>query len=1081
MYLGGEARGDSIGANVTQHVNLDYLSVAHEGFFDAIQELLSAAAPHFGLFVLNATTVRLLAGTGDDQQSLSVDGRYRWRSTNFDRAHPGGAAGTYDVFVTATDNDFTGAPADIDAATDYSFGLDIQASGSTPSTPLHRKVAEVDWDGAGITALRQTVGDRDDTAMLTPTADQSFLVPLEARGAAGQTAPLFRARTSTLADRVTISNAGQLALPVTGATGGLLLGGDVNVYRLAANLLSTDDSLAISSTAVSPLAGAAQGIYLNTTGGQDWVGVNATTSLLRVYGGVGLTNPHLVVRSDGRLTWGDGTAQDTVLYRSAADVLKTDDAFEALRVRVSSPDSAATPGHSWLGDADTGMYNPAADTLVFATAATQRFRVSSTGQFMFGASTSQTFPLEHQAIAGLAQGGVGLGHGRLVSTDAVGVDVGYGLLLGGASAAAGTLTSFAAIRGAKENVTDANTAGNLTFFTRVAAGNLTERMRITSTGDVIFTAGANVVRFIDTTAADNVFTRTMSGWELVVGTQGTANKYGRPMKWMTQDADFTTETPKFLAYIVQRATEGYTADTAGGSALDFGVTPNAPGATNIPVQGMTLLPAGLSLGTAQPTTISARLLFPQGTTVADGIQFGTDANNVKLYRSANNTLKTDDIFETQRFESVSTTGSVAASFRAIQPAAQNVITNRLLTADAQGVWSILGSGEFQWGAGGASVRDTNLYRISAGVLATDNTFRVRMNGNGINALTRTMRGLELSATEMDATTQKYDSAIKWMSTDAQLTTENPKFLAGIVGRATEAYSANTSGGMGIDFAVTANAPGTASVPAVAMSLLPGGLVLGSSIPTTTPARLLLPQGTTVADGIQFGTDANAVTLYRAGNDLLQTEDQLRFVVATTALSVVATGDTGGPRLELYPGLVQLGPQSEDIGIIGGLGMDTTAEGHSGYPEFPVGPPGGPMPYSFYMDWPLVAPGFTIGGSGGAFVAEKAAGSATHANFTGFGDTQPAFQILGSGEHQWGPGGSTAPDTTLYRPGANVLKTDDSFHVGADLRHLGSGLGFYGVAAVAKPTLTGSRAGNAAVASIASALATLGLATDSTTA
>jgi hypothetical protein len=44
-----------------------------------------------------------------------------------------------------------------------------------------------------------------------------------------------------------------------------------------------------------------------------------------------------------------------------------------------------------------------------------------------------------------------------------------------------------------------------------------------------------------------------------------------------------------------------------------------------------------------------------------------------------------------------------------------------------------------------------------------------------------------------------------------------------------------------------------------------------------------------------------------------------------------------------------------------------------------------------------------------------------------GDTQPAFRILGDGKHLWGPGGATAPDTTLYRPGfAGYLGTDGDF-------------------------------------------------------
>jgi len=45
----------------------------------------------------------------------------------------------------------------------------------------------------------------------------------------------------------------------------------------------------------------------------------------------------------------------------------------------------------------------------------------------------------------------------------------------------------------------------------------------------------------------------------------------------------------------------------------------------------------------------------------------------------------------------------------------------------------------------------------------------------------------------------------------------------------------------------------------------------------------------------------------------------------------------------------------------------------------------------------------------------------------------------------------------------------------------STLGFFGAAAVSKPTVTGSRGGNAALASLLTALANLGLITDSTTA
>lgn len=50
-----------------------------------------------------------------------------------------------------------------------------------------------------------------------------------------------------------------------------------------------------------------------------------------------------------------------------------------------------------------------------------------------------------------------------------------------------------------------------------------------------------------------------------------------------------------------------------------------------------------------------------------------------------------------------------------------------------------------------------------------------------------------------------------------------------------------------------------------------------------------------------------------------------------------------------------------------------------------------------------------------------------------------------------------------------------------LDHDGSTAGFFGATPASKPTVTGSRDGNAALASLITALATLGLVTDSTTA
>lgn len=177
---------------MTQNVPLDKGQTAVEPFFDATQELLGAAAPHLYLTTPSANTVRAAAGSGNDQQSVAVNGRYRFRTSNVD-ATVSGAAGTYEIYVTASNNNFTGPPEDIDQPTDYNFGLVSRAVGSPPvGVDQYRKVAEVDWSGSAITALRQLVGLGNASAPLRPTAALPTITPLIVRGATSQSADILR-------------------------------------------------------------------------------------------------------------------------------------------------------------------------------------------------------------------------------------------------------------------------------------------------------------------------------------------------------------------------------------------------------------------------------------------------------------------------------------------------------------------------------------------------------------------------------------------------------------------------------------------------------------------------------------------------------------------------------------------------------------------------------------------------------------------------------------------------------------------------------------------------------------------------
>jgi hypothetical protein len=126
---------------------------------DALQVFISTVSSEFRLTRASTTTVQVVAGDDDDLVALTVDGLLRWRTTTIQRVHPGGAAATYDIHATAVPNDFeAGEPGEVDN-TVYDFDLAITAAGATPAGVDHsRKVGELDWDGAKITALRQTVG-----------------------------------------------------------------------------------------------------------------------------------------------------------------------------------------------------------------------------------------------------------------------------------------------------------------------------------------------------------------------------------------------------------------------------------------------------------------------------------------------------------------------------------------------------------------------------------------------------------------------------------------------------------------------------------------------------------------------------------------------------------------------------------------------------------------------------------------------------------------------------------------------------------------------------------------------------------
>ena len=139
------------------------------------------------------------------------------------------------------------------------------------------------------------------------------------------------------------------------------------------------------------------------------------------------------------------------------------------------------------------------------------------------------------------------------------------------------------------------------------------------------------------------------------------------------------------------------------------------------------------------------------------------------------------------------------------------------------------------------------------VRGADAILTVEDTSIGISALNIDMAGIDLISGGMNSGNSKYGTALKFLSSDAQLTTENPKFLAAIAPRATEQYGADIDGGMALDFAVTDNEPGTTNVPVVRMTIDHTGNV---GIGTTDPSGNLHVVGATGDSGRIYLNDAD---------------------------------------------------------------------------------------------------------------------------------------------------------------------------------------------------------------------------------
>ena len=192
----------------------------------------------------------------------------------------------------------------------------------------------------------------------------------------------------------------------------------------------------------------------------------------------------ITISADGNV--GIGTTNPSDYHTAASNLVVYGSSHTGVTIATGGANSTSLYFADGTGTSDENRgsvtYDHGNNSMIFGTDTVGRMTINSSGNVAIG-TTSTDIPLE---VWGDGGGGGENQYGtlRLRDTAAYNASPEAGVGFGGKYANAGNITTFSQIRGSKENSTDANYAGDLSFWTSQHGTGIVQRMTINSIGKV---------------------------------------------------------------------------------------------------------------------------------------------------------------------------------------------------------------------------------------------------------------------------------------------------------------------------------------------------------------------------------------------------------------------------------------------------------------------------------------------------------------------------------------------------------------------------------------------------------------------